>query len=56
MTRKDGLTKVFKYFIGPVIPEKLIILGRSASCTISYNDEKYNEVKLITEETQCIVE
>ena len=48
MTRKDGLTKVFKYFIGPVIHKEktdnnIKVLVKVAQ--FSYDDEKYNEVE-----------
>ena len=48
MTRKDGLTKVFKYFIGPVIHKEktdnnIKVLVKVAQ--FSFDDEKYNEVE-----------
>lgn len=47
MTRKDGLSKVFKYFIGPVIhKEKTDISVEVQVKTIYYNDDElFNVVK-----------
>ena len=49
MTRKDGLTKVFKYFIGPVIHKEKSdttteVLVKTV-CFDDFEDEKYNEVE-----------
>ena len=49
MTRKDGLTKVFKYFIGPVIHKEKSdttteVLVK-AICFDDFEDDKYNEVE-----------
>jgi superfamily II DNA or RNA helicase len=47
MTRKDGLTKVFKYFIGPVVhKEKTDITAKVLVKTISYeSDSLFDDVK-----------
>ena len=49
MTRKDGLTKVFKYFIGPVVHKEKTdltteVLVKAVLFEDPYNDE-FNEVK-----------
>ena len=49
MTRKDGLTKVFKYFVGPVVHKEKTdnntpVLIKVA--TFEYDDEKYNNTEL----------
>ena len=49
MTRKDGLTKVFKYFVGPVVHKEKTdnntpVLIKVA--TFQYDDEKYNSTEL----------
>lgn len=49
MTRKDGLTKVFKYFIGPVVHKEktdltTCVLIKSVLFEDPYNDD-YNEVE-----------
>ena len=49
MTRKDGLTKVFKYFIGPVVHKEKTdlttqVLVKAVLFDDPYNDE-FNEVK-----------
>jgi len=47
MTRKDGLTKVFKYFIGPVIhKEKTDVTTQVIVKTVQYhNDTLFDDVK-----------
>jgi superfamily II DNA or RNA helicase len=46
MTRKDGLTKVFKYFIGPVIhKEKTDLTVDVKVKTIHYDEELFDKVK-----------
>ena len=49
MTRKDGLTKVFKYFIGPVVHKEktdnnIKVLIKAAYFNL--DDEEYNDVEI----------